>query len=472
MCMKKFFAILLAGAMLLPFAACQTEKEPPDEGTQIETPEGPAQPGGEKPEEKPEEKPAVYALSFGRSALYSVPGQTRELNAVLTKDGKPFDGEVEYAVADGAVASLAGNALTAIAVGKTSVTATYRPEGGDPVTAQAALHVLAETTAEQVNAFSEDSLRFYGRTYTTAKKLTFDNVCTGVDVAFYGTGLTLKVASSDEGKLRSFLDGDTEGVESVIRKKGTFTLFEGLEEGAHVVRILKASSPQYGKISLDAKEAFSTDGKFLIPPEKPELKLEFVGDSITAGCGSLGTPAMREQTVENSDATKAYAYLTAQALEADFSMIALEGICAKDGTVNAYNVYGQYSPNHNGKYDASKFDADVVVLALGENDMWHATSELFPNYNPDLFLKDYTDMLRLIREKHPLSKIVCIYGMMPASATPAAQKIITDAIAATGDTNITQIKMISNETGGCAHPSAEAHLKTAATLTEHLKTIL
>ena len=132
-----------------------------------------------------------------------------------------------------------------------------------------------------------------------------------------------------------------------------------------------------------------------------------------------------------------------------------------------YDRYTKVGFGSSTEYDFSSFDPDVVVLALGENDMWHATSSQFPNYSVQLFQKDYADMLRLIREKRPNAYIVCIYGMMPASATAQTKQIITAAIADTGDE-----KMKPNEAGAGKHPNAAAHRDTADKLAEHIRSLL
>ncbi|MDE5547786.1 MAG: hypothetical protein K2J30_02175, partial [Clostridia bacterium] len=298
-----------------------------------------------------------------------------------------------------------------------------------------------------------------------------DNVCSGVDIAFIGTTLTANFSTvPNKTKIRVFVDGDTDGKEIILEKKGKVTLCE-LDAGIHTVRMLKASSPLYNSIILPVGEAFETDGEFLKAPAKSDLKIEFIGDSITAGCGSLGNATQAGQTVENSDPTKAYAYLTAQALNADFAIQALEGVCAKDGSPNAYNTYKQYGYGMSTSYDPAKFDADIVVIGLGENDMWHATSDLFP-YTVEAFRTDYADLIRLVRESHPTAAIVCAFGMMPASSTKQAEETIRAAVADTEDDNIYCVKMLSNETGGAYHPNATSHKKNAETLTALIREIL
>ncbi len=470
---KRLFALFLAAGMLVfPFAAgCgEQPQEPP--APEVQEPE-------KEPEtpEKPEKPEEVFALALDRERYFLAEtdeGASLTPSATLTRNGEAFGGTVTYAVADGTVASLTDGKLIARAAGKTTLTATYTPETGDAVTDTAAVEVLGETSAEKVNAFATDGANLLGRTYFKAGRLQLDNVCTGFEVAFYGTELALKLRSVTS-MFVVFLDGSAEGTPLPTERKKSINLVEGLEKGVHTVRVIKAASPmvadQKNCIEIETSP-LSTDGRFLKPPAKSDLKIEFIGDSITEAYGATGRSGEGKHTLENSLATASYAYLTAQNLNADYSIIALNGICVKDGATNMYDKYLKNGFHTSGDYDFSSFEADVVVLALGENDMWHATSDKFPNYNTELFQKDYADMLRLIREKRPNAQIVCIYGMMPASATLQTKQIVTAAIADTGDEKITQIQMISNAAGAASHPNAQAHIKTATTLTAHIRSLL
>ncbi len=476
---KKLLALLLAAGMLtIPFAV-SCEKTPPDDnddpGQHLPDDKDPddKDPDDKEPDDGGQEED-VYALTLpARYLLATAEGaKTVDADAALTRNGEAFDGEIAYTVADTGIASVSDGTLTAITAGKTTLTATYTPEKGEPVTATAAVEVLAETTAKAVNDFEEESLNLLGRTYFTQKHFQLDNPCTGFEVAFFGTELSVKFYRGD-GRVAVYLDGSEESVLLDVTKDTTLKVAEGLEEGIHVVRLIKAMGPSFGNLQLETSP-ISTDGVFLTAPERPELKIEFVGDSITAGIGASGTPSESSPTVQNSNCTNSYAYLTAQNLGADYSIVALSGICAKflpsTASVCMYDKYTKGGMNGGGDYDFTQFDADFVVLALGENDMWLATSH--PDYSVELFRKDYADMLRLIREKRPNAHIVCIYGMMGASSTTEAEQTITGAIEDTGDENISHVKMTQNVAGAHLHPSAAAHKQTAKKLTKHIQSYL
>ena len=465
---KRLLACMIAAMLLLPAAAC-ARGEGEGEKPEPEDPPITEDPGSSTPA-------PVYELAFQKTdyLLATVEqASTASAIAALQKDGAPAEGTVVYEMKDPAVAAYADGTITAVGAGKTTLTASYEADG-QKVTATAAVTVLAETEAEKVNAFAEGSASLFGRTYFSGKQLVLDNVCTGTEVAFYGTSLTCGFAST-KGQIRYFVDGDTEGTAMELSASAKTLEIKDLEAGLHVVRILKASSPstEFGGAIRLAEAPLATDGTFLTPPPKPDLKIEFLGDSITAGAGALGTSAQK-QTIANSDPTKAYSYLTAQKLDADFSVIAVEGMCAKykylPSSPCGYETYLTQSVNSSTPYEGP-FDADIVVLAFGENDFYLADTNS-NGYTLDQLRTDYADMLALIREKNPDAFIVCVYGMMPYSARPLTKNTIEGVIADMGDSKVSSVFMMSNEQGANAHPNAAAHKTNANRLVKHIRSLL
>lgn len=289
--------------------------------------------------------------------------------------------------------------------------------------------------------------KFFGRAAESGDLLKLSHVLEGVGFRFFGTTFSF-VCRGDAGKLKIFLDGEAHGL--TVRGERVFSL--ALPEGAHTVRILKATSPRFGPLELDMG-SIKTDG-YPLPPETFPLGISFFGDSVTAGCGAAGTAREREQTVENSDATLAFPYLTAAALGADFEVLAYEGMAVRDSFPCGYAMLEEAK---------GALLADIAVLAFGENDMWHATSPDFPAYDIPKFIEDYADMVRLVHVRYPRAAIVCLFGMMPASATEEAARAIGEAAKRSG-VSVRLLRAVPDETGGNLHPCAQAHEETARRL--------
>lgn len=347
---------------------------------------------------------------------------------------------------------------------------TLPDHGSDDPAKPETIEGLEVISLEEVQKFDESAARLFGRTYKSGKQLLFDNAGTGAEFTFYGTQFEAKILSTgDLLYARVFVDGDKTGTLMEFRrgfKKFDF-LAKDLAKGVHTVKIVKATSSQNGALSLGEVR---TDGKFLRPKEKTPLKIEFVGDSITVGAGVFASPSS-DPAIENSDATKGYAYLTAEALGADCSLVATEGICTKVKwvlPVGMCDMYLSKSSVATAPYDFPAAPQDLVVVALGTNDSYYMSSD--QKYTADAFSADYRELLTLVRSKNKSAKIVCIYGMMGthASVEQGIQKAISDL----GDGNITYFAMPAGTDGAGAHPSAENAVAQSAALTAYLSELL
>ena len=447
--------VLLSGVMV--FGACTPNKGPAKE---------------------PEDE-SVYSLTARTSSCALLVGDENYASAATAfrakKDGLPVDSpKLTYTVTDPTVAQVsADGVVTPKAYGKTEVVATYKT-----ATARVPVYVYERTTAENVNSFDELYVNRYGRQYFTDGKLNVDHVSSGIEVAFLGDHLTVDVDvenDSDQwGKkfdvyVHVYIDGDTTG-EFKKLTPGTFTLAENLDEGIHTVRMLKASEGDRGKFTVKSFDA----EEFLRIPEKSNLKMEFIGDSITAGYGNLAASSSDTWAITNSDGCSSYAALTGQLLGADFSVVALSGICLKSdrwgANINMTQLHSYVSYRNRVPYT---YDADmnVVVLALGTNDAGCIESADI-KYNSNQFRADYTDFLRHLRTIYPNAYVVCIFGMMRSASDSAVKKGIQKALEDVGDAKMSYKWFGQNGAGANGHPSARAHVQYANELTAYIQGLI
>lgn len=321
---------------------------------------------------------------------------------------------------------------------------------------------------KEVNTFSEENLRLFGRTYLRGAQLCLDNGGTGFEVTFYGTKLDVTMTPMTTLLyFRAFVDGETEGTLTKLTGNRAYHVAKDLPEGVHTVRIVKSISSQNGVIRVSH---IGTDGKFL-RAEKPDVpNIEFVGDSISVGAGIFGKGG-EPCTVDNSDAAKSFAYLTAQALNADYSIVATEGICVKKTKALPFSMmemYQRLSSATDAEYDYPEASHDLVVLALGTNDGFYMGGDM--SYTQELFAEDYVALLALIRSKNPHAKIVCVYGMMGTNAK--IEDGIKAALNTVGDETISYLPLPADLKGADSHPSLEGAEKQSETLLTYLKDIL
>ncbi len=406
---------------------------------------------------------AVYTLIAGDAAHGSVKLEPVAMLEKAAIAGASFT----YEAADPAVVSVGKDGVvTALSAGRTTVSATFVSGAKEKVSASCELLVYGEATAEEINSFEEEFVNKFGRIEYTAGALDLDNVAAGVEVAFYGTALKAKFTAVEPIYGHIFVDGVSQGF-GPFRSGDEIVLAENLPEGVHTVRIVKSSEVYEGRLTVNA---FYAD-RFLKIPERGGPRMEFIGDSITCGFGNLleaSSGALR--AIDNSDACLAYSYLTADMLDARYSVVSYSGICvAADGydlgvNMKTLHTYASFQTKRPYEYDR---DMDVVVLALGTND---ASAINLHKYTRAAFKRDYAEFLTHLREIYPKAHIVCVYGM--ASIEPIVNTSIKDVITELGDAKITFKRFSPNANGLGGHPYKDAHAAYAKQLSSYISELL
>ena len=225
--------------------------------------------------------------------------------------------------------------------------------------------------------------------------------------------------------------------------------------------------------------------------EKP-LKIEFIGDSITCGYGVDDEDENHQFTTATEDVTKAYAYKTAKALDAEYSMFSASGYGIVSGYTEGdepiseqtipqfYCSYGFSRGNFAGTapqdipWDFSKYIPQIIVINLGTNDDSYCRDH---KDRQAVFSKLYADFLAVVREKNPQAYILCTVGIMGERIFPAVEEGIKIYLKSHADSKISS--MMFHEQDGANdgfaanwHPTEKTHQKAATVLTEKLREII
>ena len=251
--------------------------------------------------------------------------------------------------------------------------------------------------------------------------------------------------------------------------KVEFKIAEGLEKGEHTFGIYRQNEPVEGKFGVSA---IKLDGELLDPPAEKDLYFEFIGDSILAGYGNLSTGGTHAALYQ--DATRGWAYLVSQEMDADWSLIAHSGITAANGigwsgkrSVSMQTMYPlqRYHSDRKTLYSFER-EPDVIFVCLGTNDIWtYQTSD--PSNTTDVVSDGIKEMTELIREKNPNAKIVWLYNMM----TYGANMLIDKAIKEMGgeEKGLYTLMLETNLEGGGEHPNLAAQTTYANTICNFLR---
>ncbi len=415
--------------------------------------------------------PAVeeYRLKVAKDSLILLAdGQKQVTATIYCGSTKLTDVVPSWQSSDPAVATVENGLITAVGVGKAEITVSY-----EDATKTIAVTVVAETSAENVNAFDEEYVNIYGRSYVSDGELQLNHGASSIEVGVIGSSLSVEISSSTVSKMRVFVDGETSGKKIDLEAgRKTYTVAENLTDGLHTVRIVKGTEEHLAQWQVIS---FAAD-RFFAMPEKSDLKIEFIGSSDSTGYGIYGSPG-QEGTIANSDCTRAYPYLTAQALNADYSVVAMTGICTSvyfwAANYKMENLYQQISATNASPY-AFDFNPDIVVVNLGSIEASYMTRD--DEENSDLtystqFSTDYQNFLTTVREKNPNAYIICLYGMIQKNM--GVHNGIRQAVANLADDKIVYNPFtIKEDTNGAIHhPGSQAHKKWAEDLTAYIQTL-
>ena len=343
-----------------------------------------------------------------------------------------------------------------------------------------------------------ENVKLLGRTYFNEDKLYCALSGSGAEFSFTGTKCTVNVngdsnamnasAADNQARVGIYVNGERVIDDMVDNLRESYDVFESDTPQDVTVSIVKLSESPMSTISIgDIK----VTGSVIKPTPDKDLFIEFVGDSITCGYGADDPVKENHFSTKTEDVTKAYAYKTAQALDADYSMVSFSGYGIISGystndkkvsnqTVPQYYTKLGFSWSPNGSFVPANIDwdfsgrqPDVVVINLGTNDDSYTKTE---KDRQEEYAAEYVNFIKTIREKNPDAKIVCTLGVMGDRLFEYVQKAADDYTAETGDKNVYTMKfdVQSPDDGYSAdwHPSITTHDKAAAKLSEEIKKIL
>lgn len=325
---------------------------------------------------------------------------------------------------------------------------------------------------------NSDNVKYIGRF------LTKDNITwlplSGSSLEFYLTGKSAKInlvgdssaiylAEDQRPRFAIYIDDDQLLDTTMGELEKDIELFNNEIEKEIKIRIILLSEASHGGIGIKNVIVNSCSEKIIRPSEYKNLRIEYLGDSITCAFGieSASTSEPFLTTTQNFE--KTYAFLSAKELNAEYSCVCYSGNgVARDGN-KMPELYTKISAfNYDGEWDFEKYPNDVVVINLGTNDSGYAAES-----RHDEYIQEYTNFLGIIREKNPDAYIVCTLGMMGCeNLFPLIEK----AISLFGDKKVFGFLLpqqkIEDGIGSQYHPNAVTHAKAGKIVAEKIKEII
>ena len=291
---------------------------------------------------------------------------------------------------------------------------------------------------------------------------------------FTGTRLALRFTPS-RGGLNHFtveIDGRPHVLALAAVGTGTadWRLRDPLPPGEHSLRIVKRTEGAMAEAVFHGL-LLGDDGRLLEPPPARPLKLEFYGDSITAGAcnGDMGDDQYED--LSTHDGTRAYGALTAQRLGADYVGIAVSGIGITRtwGEYLMPQVWDRVAPRPDAPVAPRDPHApEVVLVNLGQNDHGLPASRGEP-FATD-FTRRYLDFVRQLRRRYPDAKLVLLIGGMSAwKEQPAIPQALAAAVERLHGEGDDQVWTYTFQAFSWAHPRIDVHEQMADELVAFLK---
>ncbi|MBK8478777.1 MAG: hypothetical protein IPL39_21585 [Opitutaceae bacterium] len=190
-----------------------------------------------------------------------------------------------------------------------------------------------------------------------------------------------------------------------------------LGPGRHRLTLFKRSEAAAGTARFRGLDIALGAHAWLPAAPNYKLKLQFFGDSITAGaCNEDGATDQWEDRSTHNNA-RSYAAFTAAAFDADYRNIAVSGMGIVLGWVEprAAQIWDRVLPTAaSPRADLAAWMPDVICVNFGENDDSFTTANKLPF--PAGFTEAYVALVRSIRAAYPAAHIVILRGGMSGGA--------------------------------------------------------
>jgi lysophospholipase L1-like esterase len=335
--------------------------------------------------------------------------------------------------------------------------------------------VLTGFSFGEVNVDADDpNIQYSGRIdFSDSKAVRFE--WTGVYIRARFSGTTLGVRLDDgNGNYNVFIDGALDTI--FVTKGGMFGVSEymvqGLSAGEHTVLLTRRNEGYSGPATF--RGFILDDGAGLLAlADKPERKIQFIGDSYSAGLNNESDGSECD-TRAMSNSYVAFPALTGRALDAEYHVLAKSGA----GVVRNYGSPTTVDPNaypsryarlfpsvSSSVWDSTSWVPDVVVICLGLNDF---TSDPKPT------AAQWKDSLRVligrVRTACPGAEILCVGELFNPQVTQT--RLAVQEEESEGHTDIHYCLLPHVSGGGvCGHPNLETHQQYANIITAAIQGI-
>lgn len=281
------------------------------------------------------------------------------------------------------------------------------------------------------------------------------------------------------------VDGAPVGRFPLMQGRHWYCALAGMAEGfPHDVSIVRDSQP----VPEDPARQFITVERVKIvgerlPLEKPDMVIEFAGDSLTSGEGTLGPYEAREWRMAYMSAMNTFAQMVCCEMKAEGRWISQSGWgihagWGGDEKCSIPLIYDRVCATDEAgqnPYDFTREPADWVIVNLGSNDaapMGRLESLAQRRAFRRKVHEDAVAFLENIRRLNPRAQVLWVYGMCGRPLEKEIRSAV-EKLQAAGDAGMHYLRVPrvrDDEIGSRQHPGAPSHRKVAQAITAFMKT--
>ncbi|MBC7744430.1 MAG: electron transporter RnfD [Flavobacterium sp.] len=276
---------------------------------------------------------------------------------------------------------------------------------------------------------NNSQLTYQGRVSSNADSTSIYWSGSTVSINFKGTILKAKLKSTKEDAYFYVIIDDSVTTKIEVLKNQPaqyYTLASGLGLINHSATLFKVSN------CTSANQFYgfqiNDEGKVLKARKLPKRKIEFYGNSITVGHGA-DRPASLADSGEPKYFNNYYTYaaITARYFNSQYVNTSRSGIGV---TISWFpeimpETYNRLDPlDSNSEWDFRKYQPDVIVVNLFQNDSWLINNPSHPQFenrfgtqkpSEAFIINAYKNLISNIRKNNLSSVIICALGNMDAT---------------------------------------------------------
>lgn len=352
---------------------------------------------------------------------------------------------------------------------------------------------LAFTSCRSVNEIrftaGHEAFRTFGLVVQQEEATELVSSASGVEFRFSGSSCRVLLSNQASGGDYNYavfeLDGNYHSRVRVDQEDPVeFEIMAVDSAKEHLLRIYKATEAQNGLLLFHGANC-----EDIVPAETNyNLKIEFIGNSITCGMGNdvQEIPCESGKWLDQHNAWYSYASLTARALNAEPLLSSVSGA----GIYRAWNsdqptvpsLYWSAYLNSDSllKRDFSKWKPDLIVVALGTNDLslGDGTTARAP-FDSARFVREYLQFIDTLSGVQPQARFVMLTSPMVSGENEEllfrclleVQTAFSEKYPGAQKPEIHRFPPIT-ATGCSGHPNKEEHRLMAESLTDFLKNLL